>query len=171
MKRRLVDVGTVGAWVGALVVPPWLYSELYSRSFVYREVISEPKRKLPAVLTQRRPTPKELEFSKRAEDQRIQRLTKTFWLPEYLTGSDTETWPESLQLFEYYLTGKSTWSAPKPAEIVLNLRKYYPGDKTLMEFADFIQAAEADDPQVTFRSSYKHVVTPRSTDGSFKVFE
>jgi len=64
----------------------------------------------------------------------------------------------------------SSWFASKPSETVFNLRKYYPDDKVLMDFANFVEAAVADDPATTFKSEYRRVMIPRSTDGSFKVF-
>lgn len=64
----------------------------------------------------------------------------------------------------------SSWFASKPSETVFNLRKNYPDDKVLMDFANFVEAAVADDPSTTFKSEYRRVMIPRSTDGSFKVF-
>jgi len=109
---------------------------------------------------------------KTAEDCRIQKMAKAFWLPEHLTGFPSATWPEPLRLFEHRLSNRerSYDFEPTPADIVFNLRKYYPDDKVLMDFANFVEAALADDPETTFKSECKHVLIPRSTDGSFKVF-
>ena len=137
---------------------------------VYREVIATPTRKQPAVFTKRRPSQKELELSKRTEDKRLRDMTKSFWLPEHLTGSgsDMDTWPEPLRLFEYRLTGGG-YRSPDPRTTVSDLRKFYGEDKVLMEFANFIEAAQEDDPGVTFAAEYKIVRIPRSTDGSFRI--
>jgi len=131
-----------------------------------------PQRKNLPVFTQKRPTRKELDLMKTAEDCRIQKMTTAFWLPQHLTGFPSETWPEPLRLFEHRLSNRerSYGFATTPAETVFNLRKYYPDDKVLRDFANFVEAALADDPATTFKSEYKHVLIPRSTDGSFQVF-
>lgn len=96
-------------------------------------------------------------------------MSKTFWLPEHLSGYPTETWPESLHMFAYYLASPSSY-APSPQETVANLRKYYPDDKLLMQFADFVDTAGQNDPTVTFTKEDNYVLFPRLPDGSIKLF-
>ena len=143
-----------------------------SRVAVCYEVTTVTQRKELPVFERQRPTPKELDLLESAEDCRIQKMTKAFWLPKHLAGSPSATWLEPLRLFEHRLTSEanSSWFASKPSETVFNLRKYYPDDKVLMDFTNFVEAAVADDPATTFKSEYRRVMIPRSTDGSFKVF-
>ncbi|KAL3144451.1 hypothetical protein ABBQ32_004196 [Trebouxia sp. C0010 RCD-2024] len=103
-----------------------------------------------------------------AEDHRIEAKKKCFWLPDHLTGSDTysETWPRPLRLFAYYLSRPASSFRPTVPETVSNLRKYYPEDQVLMQFARFLESAIKDDPDVTFTHEYKHALIPRCPDGS-----
>lgn len=63
-----------------------------------------------------------------------------------------------------------SFALPSPQETVANLRKYYPDDKLLMQFADFMDTAGQNDPKVTFTKENNYVLFPRSPDGSIKLF-
>lgn len=105
------------------------------------------------------------------EESRVQQMSKTFWLPMHLSGYPTETWPKPLHHFALRLAQPSScYEPPSPQETVSNLRSYYPDDKLLMQFADFLEAAGRSDPEITFTQEYKHVFLPRSPDGSIELF-
>lgn len=136
----------------------------------YSVVRAVPSHKPLDVVTKRRPDARELKRMRAEEESRVQQLSKTFWLPEHLSGHPTETWPESLHFFAHRLTHSPSSYAPSPEETVSNLRRYYPQDKLLMQFAEFVEEAGQNDPKVTFTEEYKHVLLPRSSDGSIKLF-
>ena len=138
----------------------------------YDEITTRPSRKPLEVFTRRRPTPKELDNLIKAEDQRVKDKTRSFWLPTHLTGWPTESWPESLHFFASRLPDNRVRSryAPTLPEIVSNLRKYYPEDQVLTQFAEFLESAYQDDAEVTFATEHKHVLLPRSPDGSINIF-
>ncbi len=131
----------------------------------YVKITTVPERNTPEVIMGRRPTSRELRLLRKAEDDRVRAMTKSFWLPEHLSGWPRGTWPKSLRDFSHDLEQTHSFQPTVP-EIICDLRKYYPHDEVLMQCADFLESALQDDPNVRFTSCYKSVFMPRSPDGS-----
>ncbi len=177
--RRIVDCGTSRSSLADHLPVRYMTAARFKVSIrrtkaymcaVYNKVSTVPiSNPLDVVTTRKRPTAKELDGMRKAEEARVKQQTKAFWLPNHLSGMPSDTWPKPLRMFSFSLPEpRSRYRSCQSTtpEIIASLRQHYPEDDVLMRFADFLDSAIRDDPKVTFETSYEQKLLPRNPDGS-----
>ena len=89
------------------------------------------------VYTGKRPSPTLLQKNHDIYLNQIMKSAKCFELSEHLSGTTfVDSWPEELQYIPHRVD--SDGFRHDPESISRSLRKFYPDDSTLMQFADFL---------------------------------